>query len=143
MRTPRGIDRCCVSRGGDLPPVVRGRRLVVRVTGPGMLVLGIGVGLFYSSITTVAVTALDPSQSSLAGGIVYMCQIAGGAVGLEPARRHQHRVQVDACLALVGFAVALRDALLLVAAAFALLVVRSVTRAQTVAPLRCRGAAVD
>jgi hypothetical protein len=47
-----------------------------------MLVLGIGVGLFYSSITTVAVTALDPSQSSLAGGIVYMCQIAGGAVGL-------------------------------------------------------------
>ena len=49
---------------------------------PGMVVLGIGVGLFYSSITTVAVTALDPSQSSLAGGIVYMCQIAGGAVGL-------------------------------------------------------------
>jgi EmrB/QacA subfamily drug resistance transporter len=48
----------------------------------GMAVLGIGVGLFYSSITTVAVTALDPSQSSLAGGIVYMCQIAGGAVGL-------------------------------------------------------------
>ena len=49
---------------------------------PGMVVLGIGVGLFYSSITTTAVTALDPSQSSLAGGIVYMCQIAGGAVGL-------------------------------------------------------------
>ena len=48
----------------------------------GMLVLGAGVGLFYSSITTAAVTALDPSQSSLAGGIVYMCQIAGGAVGL-------------------------------------------------------------
>ena len=49
---------------------------------PGMVVLGVGVGLFYSSITTVAVTALDPSKSSLAGGIVYMCQIAGGAVGL-------------------------------------------------------------
>jgi MFS family permease len=49
---------------------------------PGMAVLGIGVGLFYSSITTVAVTACDPSRSSLAGGIVYMCQIAGGAVGL-------------------------------------------------------------
>lgn len=48
----------------------------------GMVVLGAGVGLFYSSITTVAVTALDPSQSSLAGGIVYMCQVAGGAVGL-------------------------------------------------------------
>ena len=48
----------------------------------GMVVLGIGVGLFYSSITTAAVTALDPSRSSLAGGIVYMCQIAGGAIGL-------------------------------------------------------------
>jgi EmrB/QacA subfamily drug resistance transporter len=49
---------------------------------PGMAVLGVGVGLFYSSVTTAAVTALDPSRSSLAGGIVYMCQIAGGSVGL-------------------------------------------------------------
>ena len=44
--------------------------------------MGIGVGLFYSSITTAAVTALDPSRSSLAGGIVYMFQVAGGSVGL-------------------------------------------------------------
>jgi EmrB/QacA subfamily drug resistance transporter len=49
---------------------------------PGMVVVGLGVGLFYSSITSTAVTALDPSRSSLAGGIVYMCQITGGAVGL-------------------------------------------------------------
>ena len=49
---------------------------------PGMVILGIGVGLFYSSITTFAVTALDPSEASLAGGIVYMFQIAGGSVGL-------------------------------------------------------------
>jgi EmrB/QacA subfamily drug resistance transporter len=49
---------------------------------PGMLVTGLGVALFYSSITTAAVTALDPSRSSLAGGIVYMFQIAGGSVGL-------------------------------------------------------------
>jgi EmrB/QacA subfamily drug resistance transporter len=49
---------------------------------PGMVVLGFGIGLFYSSITTAAVTALDPSRSSLAGGIVYMFQVAGGAVGL-------------------------------------------------------------
>jgi EmrB/QacA subfamily drug resistance transporter len=49
---------------------------------PGMIVLGAGIGLFYSSITTAAVTALDPSRSSLAGGIVYMFQVAGGAVGL-------------------------------------------------------------
>ena len=49
---------------------------------PGMVVMGVGVGLFYSSITTAAVTALDPSRASLAGGIVYMFQIAGGSVGL-------------------------------------------------------------
>jgi EmrB/QacA subfamily drug resistance transporter len=49
---------------------------------PGMILLGVGVGLFVSSITTVAVTALDPSRSSLAGGIVYMFQVAGGSVGL-------------------------------------------------------------
>jgi MFS family permease len=49
---------------------------------PGMILLGIGVGLFYSSITTSAVTALDPSQASLAGGVVYMSQIAGGSLGL-------------------------------------------------------------
>ncbi len=49
---------------------------------PGMVVLGVGIGLFYSSITTAAVTALDPSRASLAGGITYMFQVAGGSVGL-------------------------------------------------------------
>src|SRR5262249_39729068 len=52
----------------------------------GMLILGAGIGLFYSTITTVAVTALDPSQASLAGGIVYMCPIGGGPVGLAATR---------------------------------------------------------
>jgi EmrB/QacA subfamily drug resistance transporter len=49
---------------------------------PGMVVLGAGIGVFYSSVTTAGVTALDDSRSSLAGGIVYMFQIAGGSVGL-------------------------------------------------------------
>ena len=48
----------------------------------GMVVLGMGVGLFYSSVTTAAITALDPSEASLAGAIVYMCQIAGGSIGV-------------------------------------------------------------
>ena len=43
---------------------------------------GIGAGFFYSSVTTAAVTALDPSRASLAGGLIYMFQIAGGAIGL-------------------------------------------------------------
>ncbi len=49
---------------------------------PGMLVLGVGIGLFYSSVTTAGVTALDPSKSSLAGAIIYMANVAGGAIGL-------------------------------------------------------------
>lgn len=48
----------------------------------GLFIVGTGIGIFYSSITTAAVTALPESQSSLAGGIIYMCQIGGGAIGL-------------------------------------------------------------
>jgi fucose permease len=47
-----------------------------------MVVTGAGVGLFYSSISTAAITALDPARASLAGGVVYMCQVGGGSVGL-------------------------------------------------------------
>lgn len=49
---------------------------------PGMVLLGVGVGLFYSAITTTAIGALDESRASLAGGILYMFQVAGGAIGL-------------------------------------------------------------
>jgi EmrB/QacA subfamily drug resistance transporter len=48
----------------------------------GMVVLGIGVGSFYPTATTAGVTSVDSSQSSLAGGIIYMFQIAGGSIGL-------------------------------------------------------------
>lgn len=48
----------------------------------GMVVLGLGVGLFYSAVTTAAITSLDPSRASLAGAIIYMFQIAGGSIGL-------------------------------------------------------------
>jgi EmrB/QacA subfamily drug resistance transporter len=84
---------------------------------PCMVVLGIGVGLFYSSITTVAITALDPARASLAGAIIYMFQIAGGAIGLGlntalvvSARSLDEGIRtaflVDAGLAVCGVAVA-------------------------------------
>ena len=84
----------------------------------GMIVLGVGVGLFYSSVTTAAVTALDPSRSSLAGGIVYMCQVAGGAIGLglntaivlagaTLADGIKVAFRVDAALAVIGLGVCL------------------------------------
>ena len=84
----------------------------------GMIVLGIGVGLFYSSITTAAVTALGEDRTSLAGGIVYMCQIAGGSIGLglntaivitAPSLVNGigRAFLVDAILAICGLAVAI------------------------------------
>ena len=49
---------------------------------PGLVIMGTGVGLYYSAITTAAVTAVPASDNSLAGGIVYMAQIAGGSIGI-------------------------------------------------------------
>lgn len=84
----------------------------------GMVVLGVGVGLFYSSITTAAVTALGEARTSLAGGLVYMCQIAGGSIGLglntaiaitAPSLVNGigRAFLVDAVLAICGLAVAI------------------------------------
>jgi EmrB/QacA subfamily drug resistance transporter len=84
----------------------------------GMVVLGIGVGLFYSAITTAAITALDDSRASLGGAIVYMAQIAGGSIGLgvntaivlsaaHMADGIAIAFLVDAVLAVCGAAVAL------------------------------------
>ncbi len=67
--------------GGALASIVDASSGYV-VLIPAMVVLGLGVGLFYSAITTAGVTALDASRSSLAGGVLYMFQIAGGAIGL-------------------------------------------------------------
>ncbi len=85
---------------------------------PGMAVMGLGVGLFYSSITTAAITVLDTSRSSLAGAIVYMFQIAGGAIGLglntaivvsapSLASGISATFFVDGCLAVAGLIVVL------------------------------------
>jgi EmrB/QacA subfamily drug resistance transporter len=85
---------------------------------PGMFVLGIGIGSFYPTATTAGVTSVDESQSSLAGGILYMCQIAGGAIGLGLTTTVfsaqgsfvdgiEAGFRLDAGLSLVGFLIAL------------------------------------
>jgi MFS family permease len=84
----------------------------------GMVVLGIGIGSFYPTATTAGVTSVDDSQTSLAGGLVYMFQIAGGAIGLGlttavfSAQESfidgiQAAFRLDAALSLAGFLVAL------------------------------------
>jgi EmrB/QacA subfamily drug resistance transporter len=85
---------------------------------PGMVVLGIGIGSFYPTATTAGVTSVDESQTSLAGGIVYMFQIAGGSIGLGLTTTVfsaqasfvdgiQAAFRLDAALSLVGFLIAL------------------------------------
>ena len=90
---------------------------------PGLVVTGLGVGVFYPTITTAGVTAVDESRSSLAGAIIYMFQIAGGSVGLgltttvfleagDAASGNDAFIdgieaafKLDAALALVGFVI--------------------------------------
>ncbi|MBA2532066.1 MAG: MFS transporter [Nocardioidaceae bacterium] len=45
---------------------------------PGMALLGLGVGLFLPSATTAGVAAIGEARSGLAGGLIYMFQVAGG-----------------------------------------------------------------
>ena len=47
-----------------------------------MVVLGIGVGLFYSSVTTAASPRSTVAARASPAAIVYMFQIAGGSIGL-------------------------------------------------------------
>lgn len=86
---------------------------------PGMVVLGIGAGSFIPTATTAGVTSVDESQTSLAGGIVYMFQIAGGSIGLGLTTTVfssaippfvdglQAAMRLDAALSLVGLLIAI------------------------------------
>ena len=85
----------------------------------GMVVLGIGIGSFYPTATTAGVTSVDESQTSLAGGIIYMFQIAGGSIGLGLTTTVfsaaippfvdgvQAGFRLDAALSLVGLLIAI------------------------------------
>jgi EmrB/QacA subfamily drug resistance transporter len=71
----------CIAAGPAMVGALAGEETYGAIV-PGMAVLGLGIGLFYPTATTVAVTAVAESRRSLAGAIVYMFQIAGGSVGL-------------------------------------------------------------
>jgi EmrB/QacA subfamily drug resistance transporter len=86
---------------------------------PGMVVLGIGAGSFVPTATTAGVTSVAESQTSLAGGIVYMFQIAGGSIGLGLTTTVfaaavppfvdglQAAMRLDAALSLIGLLIAI------------------------------------
>jgi EmrB/QacA subfamily drug resistance transporter len=71
----------CIAVGPGLVALLAGQESYGALV-PGMAILGLGIGLFYPTATTVGVTAVDESRRSLAGAIIYMFQIAGGSVGL-------------------------------------------------------------
>ena len=85
---------------------------------PGMVAIGFGAGLFYATATTAGITSVDESHASLAGGIIYMFQIAGGSIGLGLTTTVfaeqstfidgiQAAFRLDGLLSLVGFAITL------------------------------------
>ena len=82
MKAAIGIGTGLIAFGQVLLGVLIGPDAGLGSLVPGLIVVGTGCGMFYPSVTTAAVTALDAARASLAGGIVYMFQIAGGAVGL-------------------------------------------------------------
>jgi EmrB/QacA subfamily drug resistance transporter len=49
---------------------------------PAMIPLGIGAGLFFPSLTTLAMSGVSPSESGLASGLVNTGLQVGGAIGL-------------------------------------------------------------
>ncbi len=86
----RAFTHAVVNAGADLvvgsgPHVIRGvqwyhHRLIAY--SAGNFAGYHNFGLFYASATTAGITAVDAARSSLAGGMAYMFQIAGGAIGL-------------------------------------------------------------
>jgi MFS family permease len=47
-----------------------------------MIPLGIGAGLFFPALTTLAMSGVSPSESGLASGLVNTSLQVGGAIGL-------------------------------------------------------------
>ncbi|BBM04021.1 MFS transporter [Microbulbifer sp. GL-2] len=85
---------------------------------PGLLLVGIGLGIYSPTIVTAAVTVVDPTESSLAGAIIYMFRFIGGALGLginatilATAPNLEVGIRwvftVDAFVTLIGFVVSL------------------------------------
>jgi hypothetical protein len=74
----------------------------------GMLILGVGLGLFQPASNTAAVRADRRGRKSLASGLVVMFQFVGGAIGLgltTTVVASSERAGVDTHLASIGASV--------------------------------------
>ncbi|WP_444925351.1 MFS transporter [Microbulbifer sp. TRSA002] len=85
---------------------------------PGLLIVGSSIGIYSPTIVTAAISVVGPSDSSLAGSIIYMFKFVGGALGLgvnatllamapNIAVGIERAFVVDAFLALLGFLISM------------------------------------
>ncbi|WP_445358071.1 MFS transporter [Microbulbifer sp. ANSA005] len=97
---------------------VHGNHIVYLVFVPGMLLIGIGLGIFSPAAVTAAITSVEASKSSLSGAVVYMFRFLGGAVGLginsailasapDIATGVNRALLVDGFIVLIGFLIAI------------------------------------
>jgi MFS family permease len=49
---------------------------------PSMVLLGAGAGLFFPSLTTIAMSGVEPSEAGLASGLLNQSLQVGGSIGL-------------------------------------------------------------
>ncbi len=114
----------CIAAGPLLISLAASEQTYAAIV-PGLVITGLGVGLFYPTATTAGVTSVDESRTSLAGAIIYMFQIAGGSIGLGLTTTVfseagdgdsgaaafidgiEAAFRLDAALAVVGFLIAL------------------------------------
>ena len=80
-RVPLVLGTVCMPLGALLLSFV-GTGSAYPALVPGLIVIGIGVGLFYSTVTNAALTALDPSRTGVGSGLTFMFQLVSGAVGV-------------------------------------------------------------
>jgi EmrB/QacA subfamily drug resistance transporter len=85
-------------------------------TVPGLVLIGAGVGVFFSSVTNAALTSLDPSRTGVGSGLTFMFQLVSGAVGLGIATTVFTSVSRHHAVADVGFVAGLHAALRVTAA---------------------------
>jgi EmrB/QacA subfamily drug resistance transporter len=80
-RVPLVLGTLCMPLGALLLSLV-GAGSSYPALVPGLIVIGIGVGLFYSTVTNAALTALDPARTGVGSGLTFMFQLVSGAVGV-------------------------------------------------------------
>lgn len=80
-RVPLLVGTVCLPAGAVLLSLPGAGASYVELL-PAFVVLGVGVGLFYSTLTSAALTSIDPGRTSVGGGLTFMFQLVGGAIGV-------------------------------------------------------------